>query len=613
MKNQWPLSKYFRPYWHIFLVVLLMMTAMAFFQGLSTVLIKPIVDKVLIVSSTTRVELLTCTFRGSRLFTLYLDQVNPFPLQDPLKVIGLMLITATLFKGLAEYVAVYLLNYIGQSVVMNLRNRLYEKILNQSASFFHVHPTGRLISRVTNDIEKIQFACSTVLADALKQSLLLITYLVIAFSVDATLTLCSFLLAPLVIYPSRLFGQRVRRASRSSQDKMEEISHILQETITGHRVVRAFMMEEFELNRFKQATRRLARVNLSWIRMQALTSPYMELVGAVAIGAMLFYIHPKITHQEMKPGDVALFLGSLLMLYDPIRRMSGIYNTFQQAKGATSKVFETLKEDPEIQEKPGALAPTEFQELVEFRQVSFNYNDSRIPVLKNINLQVRKGELIAFVGSSGSGKTTLVNLLPRFFDPTDGQILIDEVDTRELTLKSLRSMIGVVGQDTILFNDTVRNNICYGRTHVTRDELIAASQAALAHDFIMEMPKQYDSIIGERGMKLSGGQRQRIAIARALLKDSPILILDEATSALDSESEILVQKALSNLIHGRTVFVIAHRLSTIRQADRIIVIDRGEISEIGTHADLVAKGGIYQRLHELQFADIDSDWIQEKV
>ena len=387
---------------------------------------------------------------------------------------------------------------------------------------------------------------------------------------------------------------------------MEEISNILQETITGHRIVKAFGMEKFELSKFKQATRRLARINLTWVRVHAIASPFMELLGAITIALMLFYAQNRISNNQMTAGSFAVFLVALLKMYEPVRRISGIYNTFQQAKGASSKVFEIMEEPPEVTEKSNAIRLSHFRQDIEFRNVSFNYNDSRLPVLRNVDLKVSLGEVIALVGTSGSGKSTLVNLIPRFFDPTDGQILIDGIDIRDVTLDSLRSMIGMVSQEPVLFNDTVHNNICYGREHVGEDEIIAAAKTALAHDFIEQLPKKYDSIIGERGQKLSGGQRQRIAIARAILKNSPILILDEATSALDSESEILVQKALSNLIHGRTVFVIAHRLSTIRQADRIVVIDRGQISEIGTHTDLVARGGIYQRLHALQFVETDT-------
>jgi subfamily B ATP-binding cassette protein MsbA len=492
---------------------------------------------------------------------------------------------------------------------MDLRNELYAKILQQSSSFFHVHPTGGLISRVTNDIERIQFASSTALADALKQGLTFLAFIYLLFAIDWTLALASLILAPVVFYPSRFLGRKIHKSSRSSQDKMEDITNILQETITGHRIVKAFGMEGFELRKFKQATQRLARINLKWIRTQAITSPYMEVVGAIAIAGMIFYIQSRMAAGTMTLGKFGVFLAAFIGLYDPVRRMSGIYNTFQQAKGASSKVFELLEELPEVVEKPGALTLSRFEGEIEFRRVSFNYHNTRLPVLKGIDLRVAAGEIVAFVGSSGSGKTTLINLLPRFFDPTEGQILIDGHDIRDVTLTSLRSLMGMVTQETVLFNDTVRNNICYGRQQVSERELVEAAKAALAHDFIVQLQQGYDSVIGERGQKLSGGQRQRIAIARALLKNSPILILDEATSALDSESELLVQKALSNLISGRTVFVIAHRLSTIRQADKIVVIDQGRVSETGTHADLVGKGGIYRRLHDLQFVEVDSSWV----
>jgi len=606
MLKSWRVFHYLRPYGPVFALASLLMAVTAAFEGFRALLVRPILDNVLVSSPslTARIELLKWPFSSER--RLYLDQINPFPAADIAVALGLLLVSVTLLKGLAEYASTYLLNRLGQSVVMDLRNDLYEKILNQSASFFHTHSTGRLISRVTNDVEKIQFACSTALADALKQGLTFITFIVIVFAIDWTLALASFIVAPLIIYPSKFLGRKIHKTSRSSQDKMEEISNILQETITGHRIVKAFGMEDFELTKFKHATHRLAQVNLKWVRTQAISSPYMEVVGAVAFGVMLFYIQGS---SEMTLGKFGVFLTAFACLYDPVRRMSGIYNTFQQAKGSSSKVFELIEEQPEIVDKPGAKVLKSFKKEIEFRRVSFNYDDSRLPVLKDLDLTVSAGEVIAFVGSSGSGKTTLVNMLPRFFDPTEGQILIDGHDARDLTLASLRSQIGIVTQETLLFNDTVRNNICYGRSQVTEKELLEATQAALAHDFIAQLPQGYDSIIGERGQKLSGGQRQRIAIARALLKNSPILILDEATSALDSESELLVQKALANLIRNRTVFVIAHRLSTIRQAGKIIVIDQGQISEIGTHADLVGKGGIYRRLHDLQFAGADVSWV----
>jgi subfamily B ATP-binding cassette protein MsbA len=607
MLRSWRIVHYLKPYLLVFGFSFVLMAVAALLEGFRALLIRPILDNVLSYSTSDRIELLTWPpFSHHK---LYLDQVNPFPYSQLVVVLGLLIVTVTICKGLAEYFSTYLLNYLGQSVVMDLRNDLYDKILNQSSSFFHIHSTGGLISRVTNDIEKIQFASSTVLADALKQSLTFVAFIYLVFSIDWSLALASFVLAPLVFYPSRFLGKKIHKTSRSSQDRMEEITNILQETITGHRIVKAFRMESFELAKFKQATRRLARINLSWIRTQAITSPYMEVVGAIAIAAMIFYIQSRIVTGTMTLGKFGVFLAAFIGLYDPVRRMSGIYNTFQQARGASSKVFELLEEPAEVVDLPGSMALTRFDKEIEFRDVAFNYNDNRIPVLRGINLKVSVGEIIAFVGSSGSGKTTLVNLIPRFFDPTEGQVLIDGHDIRNVTLASLRGLTGLVTQETVLFNDTVRNNICYGREHVGEQELLEATRAALAHEFIMQMPEGYDSLIGERGQKLSGGQRQRLAIARALLKNSPILILDEATSALDSESELLVQKALSNLIHGRTVFVIAHRLSTIRQADRIVVIDQGRICETGTHGDLVERGGLYRRFHDLQFAGTDSPWI----
>ncbi|HVN80486.1 MAG TPA: ABC transporter transmembrane domain-containing protein [Terriglobia bacterium] len=612
MHKPWRILEYLKPYLPVFTIAFLLMGMAAGFEGLRILLLRPIFDNILAnalfqtASRGSRIEIFTLPFTS---FKVYLDQLNFFRAGETWQIVGWLIIVTTFVKGLAEWLSTYLLNYMGQSVVMTIRNRLYSKILNQSSSFFHSHSTGRLISRVTNDVEKIQFAASTNLADALKQGLNLAVFLAIIFYADWKLAFGSILIAPVIIWPSKYIGKKIRKSSRSSQDKMGEISDILQETITGHRIVKAFGMEAFEREKFRQATGRLARINLSWIRVHSITSPYMDLIAAITITLMLYYCQQRISLGQMTTGKFVVFMGGLIQLYEPIRRISGIYNSFQQARGATGKVFDLLDEQSETVEKPRAIIIRQFSREVEFRNVSFNYNDSHLPVLQEVSLTIKRGEVVALVGSSGSGKTTLVNLLPRFFDPSDGQILIDGIDIRDLSLASLRSLMGLVTQETILFNDTARNNICYGRDKVTDEEVLAASKAALAHDFIEQMPQQYQSVIGERGQKLSGGERQRIAIARALLKNSPILILDEATSALDSESEILVQKALSNLMQGRTVIVIAHRLSTIRRADKIVVLDQGQICEVGTHADLVERGGVYQRLHDLQFAEIDSTWV----
>ena len=612
MHRPWRILEYLKPYLPVFAIAFLLMGVAAGFEGLRILLLRPIFDNILantlFQSSPTggRVEIFTFPFTSHKIF---LDQLNLFGVSETWQIVGWLIIVTTFVKGVAEYLSTYLLNFMGQSVVMTIRNRLYSKILSQSSSFFYSHSTGRLISRVTNDVEKIQFAASTNLADALKQGLNLVVFLAIIFYADWKLALGSVLIAPIIIWPSRFFGKKIRKSSRSSQDKLGEISDILQETITGHRIVKAFGMETFEREKFKQATRRLVKINLSWIRIHSIASPYMDLIAAITITLMLYYCQQRITLGQMTTGKFVVFMGGLIQLYEPIRRISGIYNSFQQARGATGKVFDLLSGQSEIVEKSGAIKLRQFVRQIEFRNVSFNYNDGHLPVLQDVNLGIKRGEVVALVGSSGSGKSTLVNLLPRFFDPSDGEILIDGIDIRDLTLDSLRSLIGLVTQETILFNDSARNNICYGRDKVSDEEVFAASKAALAHDFIEQMPQRYESIIGERGQKLSGGERQRIAIARALLKNSPILILDEATSALDSESEVLVQKALSNLMQGRTVIVIAHRLSTIRRADKIVVLDQGQICEVGTHADLIEKGGIYQRLYDLQFSEMDSTWV----
>ena len=513
-----------------------------------------------------------------------------------------VLLIVFLIRAFTSFLAEYSFQKVGLSTVRDLRNQLYERIIHQSHSFFSRRSTGEMVSRVVSDADAIQAAVSTRMGDLLQESVTLLGLMIYVFVKNPLLALVSFVGAPLIITPVVQFGKRLRKTTHKSQERMAEIATLLEETIRGVRIVKAFTMEPFEIGRFREATRKHLRWNLRAQRVQALTSPVMELLAGVCMVLLFAYAQSRIAAGTLTGGEFASFLTALALMYAPIKKLNKVNLSLNTALSAAERVFGMLDVENEVKEKPDAVELRGVGKGVHYRHVSFCYDDATT-VLSEVDLNIAPGEIVALVGGSGAGKSTLVNLLPRFYDVSDGAITIDGVNIRDVKLDSLRGLMGFVTQEVVLFNDSVRSNIAYGRSDVDEAQVIAAAKAANAHDFILRLPKGYDTVIGESGVLLSGGQRQRLAIARALFKDPPILILDEATSALDTESERLVQSALNNLMQGRTTLVIAHRLSTIRSAHKIVVLDRGEIVEVGRHEELLVRRGVYRKLYDLQFVD----------
>ncbi|HSE31493.1 MAG TPA: ABC transporter transmembrane domain-containing protein [Pyrinomonadaceae bacterium] len=590
------LLRYLKPHWPFFTLATFAMLLVGLLESAIGALIVPIFDQAFVQGAGTR----TATLFG-------LQQWIP---QDPFgawKIISVLLITFTVAKGIAEYFSTYLMARIGQAAVLKLRQDLYGHLLAQSATFFERHRTNYLVSRLVSSAAAIETAVTATIRDMLRESFTLIAFLTASFYYSWRLTLGSLAIAPIIALLTAKFGTALRNLARESFEGSKQLTDTAQEALANQGIVKAYRAEKRESARFTEVAKKIVRANLRSASIAGAAPPTIELIGILFVVLLLFFGQQEIIAGRMNAAQFVTFLFFLFRSYDPMRKLSRLQNSMEQALAAAHHVWEVMDEQAIIEEKPNAHALPALQSGIELRHVSFGYANESRSVLRDVSLQIPKGTLVALVGESGGGKSTLTKLLPRFHDPSSGQVLWDGMDLRDASIASLRAQIALVTQETVLFNDTVRHNISYGRPAATQAEVEEAARIAFAHDFIQELPQGYDTIVGERGIFLSGGQRQRLAIARAILVNAPVLILDEATSALDAESERLVQRAIANLVRDRTTIVIAHRLSTIRRADTIVVMEAGRIIETGTHSELLTKGGQYRKLYELQFADEEAE------
>jgi subfamily B ATP-binding cassette protein MsbA len=598
MRDLRRLLKYLKPHWPIFAVAIVAMSLVGLLEAATGALIVPILDQAFTQAGAPRTE------------TLFgLQRLIPQAPVGAWKMISILLVIFTLAKGIAEYVSTYLMARIGQSAVLKLRQELYDHLLAQSATFFERHRTNYLVSRLVSSAAAIEVAVSSTVRDMLRESFTLIYFLVAAFFFNWRLTLGSLIIAPIIAFLTARFGKALRNRARESFEGSKELTDTAQEALANQGTVKAYRAEKRESARFTAAAKQIVRANLRSASIAGASPPTIEMIGILFVVLLLLFGQREIMAERMNTAQFVTFLFFLFRCYDPMRKLSRLQNNMEQALAAAHHVWEVMDEHAVIKEKEGAGELAPLQRKIELRNVSFGYENESRSVLRDINLTVEAGTMVALVGESGGGKSTLTKLLPRFHDPTSGAVLWDNVDLRDVKLSSLRRQIALVTQETVLFNDTVRHNIAYGKPEATQAEIEEAASIALAHDFIREMPEGYDTIVGERGIFLSGGQRQRLAIARAILVNAPVLILDEATSALDAESERLVQRAIANLVRDRTTIVIAHRLSTVRRADVIVVMEAGRIIETGTHTELLARGGQYRKLYELQFADEEEELV----
>jgi len=569
--NYLRLLGYLRPYWRRLAIAVVCSAFVAGFTGMYAYLARPVLDDIFIEKD-----------------------------MQMLVIVPLALLAISLFKGCFTYAQSYLMNYVGLRVVADVRDQLYEHLLRLPLAFHIKNASGRLLARILDDVHLFQEAVSGTFKDVAQQSLTVLVLLGVVFYQNWKLALLAVVVLPLSTYPMLKLGRRIRGIAVIGQERIADLAALIKESLTGIRVVKAFVGEAFEADRFHAVNTKYFRATMKGAQVAALTSPVMEFVGSVGVAVVVWYGGYLVIQDVMTPGTFASFLTAVFLLYNPIRRLAQANNTIQRSLAAAQRIFSVLDESTEQVLDHGQRVLPAVKGAIELRGVTFYYESTETPALSSINVIVDEGEVVALVGHSGSGKTTFVNLIARFYDPTEGAILFDGCDIRDVSLHSLRQQISMVSQDVLLFEGTIRSNIAYGRDDIGMDEIVAAAEGAYAHTFIGKFPEGYDALIGENGIKLSGGERQRIAIARAMLRNPRVLILDEATAALDAESEQMVQLALANLMKGRTTFVVAHRLSTIRQADRIIVLNQGKIVETGAHDALVRQDGVYTQLHRMQ-------------